>query len=81
MARRTCCIDGCDKPAPWGLRFPGRFSDVPDKYRGYLWHCADHFDAAEARRDKALEKARADGDIRPWQDELFGWESDRRDAG
>jgi hypothetical protein len=53
-------------------------SKVPEKYRGYLWSCADHRVGALARRDAALSRARSEGLIVPVQIDMGAW---LRDAG
>lgn len=73
MKRRTCFHEGCEAPAPWGLRLPGLLSEVPEKYRGYLWHCRAHEAEALARRDAALAKAKADGSLKPRQIGMNEW--------
>lgn len=79
MSRR-CFVEGCEALAPFGIRFPGPLSEVPAKYRGYLWHCEAHLEAAIARRDRAMDRARADGSWEPVQLGLFGGEEARRKA-
>lgn len=53
-AKDTCFHEGCDNMAPFGFRWPGLMSEVPDGRRGYLWACKEHIDKAEARRDAAV---------------------------
>jgi hypothetical protein len=79
MSQR-CFVEGCEAPAPFGIRFPGPRSEVPQRYRGYLWHCERHTDEAVARRDLALDRAKADGSWAPVQLGLFGGEEARRKA-
>jgi hypothetical protein len=56
LTGQPCAI--CGKPGGglFGLRVPGRWSELPERFRRYLWHCADApcVTAAEARRAKAL---------------------------
>lgn len=77
---RRCFVEGCEAPAPFGIRFPGPRSEVPERYRGYMWHCVGHLDDAIARRDAAVERAKADGSWGAVQLGLFGGEEARRKA-
>ncbi|MFN3646259.1 MAG: hypothetical protein ACK4S2_07055 [Gemmobacter sp.] len=52
-AAHPCTICGAG-PAPFGYRLPGPRAALPPGRRGYLWACAAHRSAAEARRDAAL---------------------------
>jgi hypothetical protein len=58
---RPCGV--CGKPGAGflGLRVAGRWSELPERFRRYLWHCADPAcaAAAEARRAKTLGLAPA----------------------
>ena len=71
---QKCFCEGCEAPAPFGIRFPGPRSEVPERYRGYLWYCSDHAAEAIARRDAAMERAKADGSLAAVQMGLFGGE-------
>jgi len=53
-----CFVPGCEKIAPYGLRWPGFRADVPAKNRGTLHHCREHQDQAETRRNIAMEKTK-----------------------
>ena len=44
-----CAKAGCARPASLGFRYPGPRSEVPDRFRGYIWACSEHVDGAEAR--------------------------------
>lgn len=54
---RVCDVCG-GRPAPLGLRFPGRRSRLPPERRGYLWTCHEDacIAAAEARRAAAMAR-------------------------
>jgi hypothetical protein len=60
-AGRSCGV--CSKAGGGflGLRVAGRWSELPERFRRYLWHCADPacIAAAEARRAKAVGVAPA----------------------
>ena len=51
-----CFVPGCEKIAPYGLKWPGFRSDVPAKNKGTLHHCREHQADADARRDTAMAK-------------------------
>lgn len=50
-----CFVEGCQNPAPYGLRQEGRYQDIPAEKRGkYLPYCREHERDAFERRAKAL---------------------------
>lgn len=68
---KRCFREGCGGRAQWGFRFPGRMSEVPAGYRGYLWACSEHAGEAEARRDRAYREAVEAGVVVWRQGDLF----------
>lgn len=76
--RPRCFHEGCAGVAPYGTRFPGLVSELPEKYRGYLWSCEEHLGEARARRDAAYERAKGSGEIEAVQLGLFGGEERRK---
>lgn len=68
---KVCFAEGCSDAAPFGVRFPGLRAEVPEKYRGYLWACGVHLEAAVARRDAAFSRACDAGEVRMKQMEML----------
>jgi hypothetical protein len=67
----VCFVRGCPGIASFGFRFPGPLSEVPQKFRGYLWSCVDHVSDAVSRQVKAREMASNDGLLVLHQGDLF----------
>jgi hypothetical protein len=76
----VCFVRGCAGIASFGFRFPGPLSEVPQKFRGYLWSCVDHVYDAEARQVGAREMASADGLLVLHQGDLFMGDTEVRAA-
>ena len=47
------CFECGARPAPFGFRRQGISSQLPTGKRGVLWACAEHRDAARARKEAA----------------------------
>lgn len=67
MTGRPCGVCGAPGRGFLGLRAPGRWSELPARFRRYLWHCniPDCVAEAEARRAKALHMPEPRGHAPP----------------